>query len=109
MRLVKTDEARAGQKVARDVVDLRGNLLFKAGTALSLTLLASCRERNISHLFVDEDAGGDAMSPADMEMKKEAIAKDVDRMFSGADSTPAMAALREASKRYLVAKLGGKG
>jgi hypothetical protein len=108
MRLVKTDEARPGQKVSRDVVDLRGNLLFKAGTALSPALLASCKERNISHLFVDEESAGGPLSPADVELKKEAIAKDVDRMFRGVDSTPAMAALREASKRYLVGKLGHK-
>ncbi|HXX93189.1 MAG TPA: hypothetical protein VEN81_06115 [Planctomycetota bacterium] len=108
MRLVKTDEARPGQKVSRDVVDLRGNLLFKAGTALSGALLASCKERNISHLFVEEEVTGGTLSPADMELKKEAIAKDVDRMFSGADATPTMAALREASKRYLVSKLSQK-
>jgi hypothetical protein len=108
MRLVKTDEARAGQKVSRDVVDLRGNLLFKAGTPLTATLIASCRERNISHLFVDEEAGGGAISAGDLEMKKEAVIKDVDRMFSGADATHIMGALREASKRFLIAKLGGK-
>lgn len=105
MRLVKSDEAKVGQRVARDVVDLRGNLLFKSGTALSAALLASCKERNISHLFVEEEAPGAAASPADLELKKEAVSKDVDRMFSGVDSAPVMAALREASKRYLVAKL----
>ena len=108
MRLVKTDEAKAGQKVTRDVVDLRGNLLFKAGTSLSLPLLASCRERNITHLFIEDEAPGAPLSPVDVEMKKEAIVKDVDRMFSGVDGTPIMVTLREASKRYLVKKLGGR-
>lgn len=108
MRLIKAEEAKAGQKVARDVVDLRGNLLFKSGTSLTPSLLTSCRDRNISHLFVEEDLAGGTLSLADLEMKKEAISKDVDRMFSGVDGTPAMAALREASKRYLTAKLGGK-
>jgi len=108
MRLVKSDEAKPGQRVARDVVDLRGNLLFKAGTSLDAALIASCRERNISHLFVEEDASGTSVTPADLEMKKEAVAKDVDRMFSGVDSAPVMAALRESSKRYLIAKLTAK-
>ena len=108
MRLVKSDEAKPGQRVARDVVDLRGNLLFKAGTSLNPALLASCKERNISHLFVEEDAAGVAASPADLEMKKEAVSKDVDRMFSGVDSGPVMAALRESSKRYLIGKLTSK-
>ena len=108
MRLVKTEEAKPGQKVSRDVVDLRGNLLFKAGTPLTPTLIGSCRERNISHLFVDEEAFTGAVSAGDLEMKKEAVIKDVERMFSGVDGSPAMAALREASKRYMVAKLGGR-
>jgi len=108
MRLVKSDEAKPGQRVARDVVDMRGNLLFKAGTPLTPALISSCRERNISHLFVEEDAAGTPLSPIDLEMKKEALAKDVDRMFAGADSGPVMAALREASKRYLTAKLSLK-
>ncbi len=108
MRLVKSDEAKPGQRVARDVLDLRGNLLFKAGTPLTPALLASCRERNISHLFVEEEATGTPLSPIDMELKKEALAKDVDRMFAGVDSGRVMVALREASKRYLTAKLSLK-
>ena len=106
MRLVKTDEAKAGQRAARDVLDLRGNLLFKAGTPLDAALLASCKQRNISHLFIEEDGGAPVLSPGDPEAKMDAIARDVDRMFKGADSTPVMAALREASKRHLLAKLG---
>jgi hypothetical protein len=31
MKLVKTEDARAGQRAARDVTDLRGNLLFRPG------------------------------------------------------------------------------
>src|SRR5947199_2367394 len=108
MRLVKTDEAKPGQRVSRDVADLRGNLLFKSGTPLTVELLASCKERNISHLFVDVEPAAAPLSAADLDLKKEAIAKDVDRMFAGADSTPVMVSLREASKRYLIAKHGGK-
>jgi hypothetical protein len=104
MKLVKADEARPGQKVARDVTDLRGNLLFKAGSELTPGLLANCKERNISHLFIEENAAA-ALSPQDLESKREAVLKDVDRMFSGVDGTPVMTALREATKRYLIAKL----
>ena len=103
-----TDEARPGHRVSRDVVDLRGGLLFKAGTALTPELLASCKERNISHLFIESDSLPTSAAPADVESKKEAVTRDVDRMFAGADSTPLMVALREASKRYLLAKLGGR-
>ncbi len=104
MKLVKTDEAKPGQKVARDVLDLRGNLLFKAGTELTAELLQTCRERNVSHLFMEETAAA-PMSGMDLDSKREAVARDVDRMFAGVDQTPLMAALRESSKRYLLSKV----
>lgn len=105
MKLVKTDEARAGQKAARDVTDLRGNLLFKAGTELTAELLETCKQRTISHLFI-EDAGGDApKSPVDLQAQKDSLIKEVDRTFAGTEGNPTMTALKEASKRYLTAKL----
>jgi hypothetical protein len=100
MKLVKTDEARAGQKAARDVTDLRGNLLFRAGTELNAELLISCKQRNVSHLFVEDDGPAAASSPADLDTRKAQIARDIDRQFSGVDGTPLMAALREAAKRH---------
>ncbi len=106
MKLVKTDEARAGQRAARDVTDLRVNLLFKAGTELTSELLETCKQRTISHLFI-EDGGGTSgpRSPMDLQAQRESISKEVDRMFVGADGTATMVALREASKRYLLSKL----
>jgi hypothetical protein len=107
MRLIKAEEARPGQRAARDVTDLRGNLLFKAGTQLDPALLAAARERNVSHLFIEDDgAAGPAVPAADLDLRKEAAVRDIDRMFAGADRSPLMASLREASKRYLMAKLG---
>lgn len=99
MKLVKTDEARAGQKAARDVTDLRGNLLFRAGTELNAELLSSCKQRNVSHLFVEDGGPAVASSPADLDTRKAQISRDIDRQFAGVDGTPIMAALREAAKR----------
>ena len=105
MKLVKTAEARAGQKAARDVTDLRGNLLFKAGTELTAELLDTCTQRTISHLFI-EDAGGDApRSPVDLQAQRDSLLKEIDRMFAGLEGNATMAALQGASKRYLTAKL----
>ncbi|MBV8879871.1 MAG: hypothetical protein JO332_07915 [Planctomycetaceae bacterium] len=105
MKLVKTDEARAGQKAARDVTDLRGNLLFKAGTELTAELLDTCKQRTISHLFI-EDVGGDApRSPVDLQAQKDSLLREIDRTFGGLDGNATMTALKEASKRYLTAKL----
>lgn len=107
MKLVKTDEARPGQRAARDVTDLRGNLLFRAGTELNAELLASCRQRNVSHLFVEDDGGAAADSPVDVETRRIQLGRDIDRQFAGVDGVPLMQALREAAKRHLQSKLGG--
>ena len=103
MKLIRIEEARAGLKAARDVKDLRGNFLFPSGTPLDDDLIAQCRDRNISHLFVDDPAA--AAAPADLELRKQALSCDVDRMFAGVDGTPVMEALREAAKRYLCARI----
>jgi hypothetical protein len=108
MRLVKTGDGRAGQRAARDITDLRGNLLLKAGGEFTAEILATCRQRNISHLFVEADDGVPSLSPTDLQARRDFLMKDVDRMFSGVDDTPTMAALREASKRHLSSRLDGK-
>jgi hypothetical protein len=105
MKLVKIEEARPGQRVARDVTDLRGNLLFKAGTELNPELLSGCRQRNVSHLFIEDDGKPAALSPAEIEARKEQIGREIDRVFAGVDGSPVMAALREAAKRYQNARL----
>ncbi len=108
MKLVKADEARPGQRVARDVIDLRGNLLFKAGSELNAELIAACRERNVSHLFIEETATAARASAEDLELRREQAAREIDRMFAGVDRAPVMAALREAAKRYHLARLEGR-
>jgi hypothetical protein len=104
MKLVKAEDARPGQKVARDVNDLRGNLLFRGGTELTPELIATCRQRNISHLFLEDDALGGG--GADAETRRRVLFRDIDRQFSAVEGAPVMAALREAAKKYHAAKLG---
>ena len=100
MKLIRIEEARAGLTAARDVKDLRGNLLFRSGTPLVEVFIAQCRESNVSHLFV-EDPTEAQTAPAHLMLRKQAVIHDVTLMFSGVDSTPTMVALREAAKRYL--------
>ena len=106
MKLVKTDEARAGQRAARDVTDLRGNLLFKAGTELTAELLETVKERTISHLFIEETGNDPSAAPKDLQAKRDSVVKDIDHMFAGTEASAIMGALKEASKRYLTSKLG---
>jgi hypothetical protein len=104
VKLVKAEEARPGLKLARDVTDLRGNLLFKAGTEIGEALIQLCKERNVTHLFVEDD-GTAVRLAASADARRLAAARDLDRLFSGTESNPVMAALREAAKRYLVSKI----
>ena len=105
MKLVKTEDARIGQRAARDVNDLRGNLLFKAGTELTAELLETCKARTISHLFIEEGGGGPAQTAVDLETRKVNLSKELDRLFLGTEKSPTMVALRDASKRYLLGKV----
>ena len=105
MKLVKTDEARAGQRAARDVTDLRGNLLFKAGTELTPELLETCKQRTISHLFIEDGGAALSASPLDIQTRRDTLSKDVDQLFNGADKSPTMVALRESARRFLLSKL----
>lgn len=105
MKLVKTEDARIGQRAARDVNDLRGNLLFKAGTELTSELLETCKARTISHLFIEEGGAAPQHNPLELETRKVNLSKELDRLFLGTDKSPTMVALREASKRYLLGKI----
>jgi len=101
MKLIRIEEARPGMKVSRDVIDLRGNLLCRAGTELTESLLEQLKQRPLTHLFVEVSPSGPAEPSASPGRSPEEIAREVDRMFSGADTNPLMVALREAAKRYL--------
>jgi hypothetical protein len=105
MKLVKTEDARVGQRAARDVIDLRGNLLFKAGTELTAEALETCKQRTIAHLFIEEGGVSSQQNPLELETRKVNLTKELDRLFTGTDKSPTMVALREASKRWLLGKL----
>ena len=105
MKLVKTEDARVGQRAARDVNDLRGNLLFKAGTELTAELLETCKQRTISHLFIEEGGVASQQNPLELETRKVNLSKELERLFAGTEKSPTMVALRDASKRWLLGKL----
>ncbi len=104
MRLIRTEEASAGMKVARSVIDLRGNLLFGAGAELTAETLAGLKKRGITHIFVEDGGTPPAQPPQSPRKPPEEIAEEVNRMFAGLEGNPLMAALREAAKRYLISR-----
>ena len=105
-RLVKIDDLGPGLKLAKDVVDSKGTLLFKAGVELSAPMIERIRARNISHAFV-EDIGGPGLSEADIAAQQSTMDVEMDALFADVAEQPLMAALRDSAKKYLKAKLGG--
>lgn len=99
MKVVRVEEAGPGMKVSKDVVDLRGNLLYKAGTELTLDVIEKIRGRNVTHLFI-EDTGGPAAAPVSTANAADVDAE-IDKAFADVVANPVMAELREAAKRYL--------
>lgn len=103
-RLVKLDEVAPGSKIVKDVVDARGNLLFKAGVELTPALIERIRARNVSHVFVDESEGV-GMSEEELTLKQTELDSEIDAVFSDVADQPLMAELREVAKRFLKQKI----
>lgn len=105
MRLVKIEDLKPGARIARDVLDNRGNLLFKAGVESNAALIERLRARNVSHVYT-EDEGGGGLSEADLEARKCQIDAEIDSLFSEHADKPLMMGLRDAAKRYLRERSG---
>lgn len=106
MKLVKVEDVVPGAKVAKDVTDLKGVLLFKAGTELAEKTLARIKARSITHIFIsegDEGAGGAADSPF---KTPEEVNLKTDLLFRDRLDHEWMSALAEAVKRYHLARMG---
>ncbi len=107
MKLLRLDESRPGMRVARDVADVRGNLLFKQGTILTGDLIQRLRAWKITHVHIVDDTPSQIIDPANNPLQRAAaIDRELDLVFLDAMGNPIMAKLREAAGRYL--KAGGR-
>ena len=53
-KVVRIENAKPGGIIAQDVVDLRGNVLFKSGLELTDDMIHMMQLRNVTHLFLEE-------------------------------------------------------
>ena len=104
-KLVKIEEVTPGQKIAKDVNDNRGSLLFKAGVEVNGSLLERLRARNISHVWVEETASA-GLTEQDIEAKKTQIGTELDALFAEHADKPLMMGLCDAAKRFLQERAG---
>lgn len=99
MKLVKITDAKAGDKVGKDVLDLKGNLLLKAGTVLTADMIERIKARMVDSIFI-EDAGSQ-LSAEEIAKKEAEIDQALDEMFKDVAANPLMALLRESARKYL--------
>lgn len=106
MKLVKIDEAKGGMKVAKDVEDQKGILLFKSGIVLTDDLIKRLKDRMISFVYIEEDGSAAVgLSEEDIKKKHEELEANLTRMFSDVISNPIMVSLYESAKKYLKTKV----
>lgn len=103
MKVVRVDQAGPGTRVARDVLDLRGGLLYRAGTELTSDILAQLRDRRVTHLFV-QDLPAESVEVVAPPREPDRSAE-LDRVFADVAHLPLMVELREAAKRYLKSRV----
>ena len=104
MRVVRIEDAGPGMRVAKEVLDLRGTLLYKAGTELTPQIIETLRTRNITHLFMDDSPAAAAVG-VDAGQRSQQIDEEIDRLFVDVTSNPLMGALRDSAKKYLKSKV----
>lgn len=104
MQLVKVEEAKAGSKVAKDVIDPKGNLLLKKDTVLTDDILQKVKNRNVTHLII-EDSNASSLTEEQIKQKEDEIDKSLDDMFNGTLENPLMASLLQATKTVLKRKI----
>jgi hypothetical protein len=105
VRLVPIEQVQPGQRAAKDVTDGRGNLLTKAGTELTQGVIDRLKARNVTHVFIEDAAGG--LSPEQIEAERQKIQAEMDHMFASVLDQPHMAALKNAATEFLLSRLQG--
>lgn len=102
--LTPIEKVAPGAKAAKDVVDPRGNMLFKAGGELSAQLLERLKGRGVTHVFLESSAS--SMSPEQIAAEKARLEKEYDAMFENVKDEPLMGALLAAAKAHAFSRIG---
>jgi hypothetical protein len=110
MRTIKIEEALPGMKIAKGVTDNVGTLLLPEGIVLTPELLDRLRGRKVMFLCVEGEGPGSAGTLSGDELA-DALAKidaEMDALFGDTKQHAVMAAICDAAKRVLKAKLESK-
>jgi hypothetical protein len=80
---IELDHAAAGMTLAAALLDAHGGVLLPRDAALTDSMLASLRRRGVQRCVVwaADDAGADAVDPAQLAREREQRMRRLDRLF----------------------------
>jgi len=99
-KVVRIENATPGTVVAQDVVDLRGNVLFKSGAELTGDMIHMMQLRNVTHLFVEEETAIRTPAAYQEGANEEEIQTALNDAFAKVADDPVLQKLREAAERF---------
>jgi hypothetical protein len=108
MKLIKVEDLRVGMRAAKNVLDQRGVLLYKAGTTFTDEIIIRLKDRMITHVYVDQNTVA-GLSMEEIKRRQEEIDSELTQVFSDVLSNPIMSAICESAKRYLRLRIQEKG
>lgn len=104
MKKLKTDQLQPGMAVAKDILDISGNLLVAEGVILNGPLISRLAQREIDLVWVKSDEEEIPLTQEEKEKITEEIKEDLDKRFHLVAEVPLMKGLKERIFDYLVRK-----
>jgi hypothetical protein len=104
VRVIKIEEAKAGMRVAQDVLLKNTILVVPVGITLTDETIARLKRVGVGKIAI-EDEGEEVSSEEERQRKLQEIEENVNKMFSKVINDPVMAKLCEATKNYLKSKV----
>ncbi|MDP6957531.1 MAG: hypothetical protein QF645_01830 [Planctomycetota bacterium] len=99
-KVVRIENAKPGGIIAQDVVDLRGNVLFKSGLELTDDMIHMMQLRNVTHLFLEEETAIRTPAAFQEGSNEEEIQTALNDAFAKVGDDPILQKLREAAERF---------
>ena len=99
-KVVRIESAKPGITVAQDVVDLRGNVLFRSGVELTEDMIHMMQLRNVTHLFIEEETAIRSAAANVPGANEEEIQAELNDAFAKVTNDPILQKLREAAERF---------
>jgi len=95
----RLDQVLPGSLIGGDILDLRGNMLVKAGTTLNEALVGKLKSRGVSVVPVLHEI---CLTPAEINTKTVEIEQRLAQRFRAVTSEPLMRELKEQLRTFRI-------